>query len=130
VDGDRLLEAKPFVGGRTASWRQDGMWVESGLHRFLGFYEALPAVLKRAGLNVNDMVMWEDTFEIRVPDGGPHACFDAAPLHKPLRTVEGLIGNNDLVPPLHKVRFARFVMAAIHVREKLQGRKCAVRWLL
>lgn len=40
-----ILEAKSFVGGRTASWKQDGMPVESGLHRVLGFYEALPAIL-------------------------------------------------------------------------------------
>jgi 15-cis-phytoene desaturase len=89
------------------------MWVESGLHRFLGFYQALPSILKRAGLNLNDIVVWDDSFEIRVPDGGPHAFFGAAPLHKPLRTVAGLIGNNDLVPPLDKFRFARFVTAGL-----------------
>ena len=43
-----ILEAKPFVGGRTASWKEAGMPVESGLHRVLGFYEAFPAILKRA----------------------------------------------------------------------------------
>src|SRR5215212_3096990 len=77
-----LLEAKDIVGGRTASWRQDGMWVESGLHRVLGFYKALPAVLRRAGVDLDDIVLWEDEFEIRVPDGGPNALFGAAPLHK------------------------------------------------
>jgi 15-cis-phytoene desaturase len=40
------------------------MPVESGLHRVLGFYEALPAVLKRAGLELDAMVVWEDEFEI------------------------------------------------------------------
>jgi 15-cis-phytoene desaturase len=45
-----LVEAKGHVGGRTASWDQEGMLVESGLHRFLGFYSALPALLKKAGI--------------------------------------------------------------------------------
>jgi 15-cis-phytoene desaturase len=108
-----LLEAKPVVGGRTASWRQDGMLVESGLHRVLGFYAALPAVLKRAGVDLNTIVLWEDEFEIRVPDGGPHALFGAAPLHKPLRTIAGLIGNNRLVPPSDKIRLARFMIAGL-----------------
>jgi hypothetical protein len=43
---DGRVEAGDVVGGRTASWVQDGMPVESGLHRFLGFYEELPAHLR------------------------------------------------------------------------------------
>jgi 15-cis-phytoene desaturase len=108
-----LLESKSIVGGRTASWRQDGMLVESGLHRVLGFYEALPAILKRAGLNLDDMVVWEDEFEIWVPDKGPHARFGAAPLHKPFRTMAGLVGNNDLIPPRQKMLLARFITAGL-----------------
>jgi 15-cis-phytoene desaturase len=108
-----LLEAKAVVGGRTSSWRQNSMWVESGLHRVLGFYQALPALLKRAGVDLNTIVLWEDEFEIRVPDGGPHALFGAAPLHKPLLTVAGLMGNNNLIPPSEKMRLARFMMAGL-----------------
>ncbi len=108
-----ILEAKPYVGGRTASWQQDGMPVESGLHRVLGFYEAFPAILKRAGLDLDAMIVWEDEFEIRVPDNGPHALFGAAPLHKPLQTVAGLVGNNDLISPLQKMRMARFITAGL-----------------
>lgn len=89
------------------------MLVESGLHRVLGFYEALPAVLKRAGLDLDAMVFWEDEFEIRVPDKGPHALFGAAPLHKPLQTMAGLVGNNDLMPPVQKMRMARFIAAGL-----------------
>ena len=33
-----LLEAAPYIGGRTASWNKDGMEVESGLHRVLGLH--------------------------------------------------------------------------------------------
>ena len=43
--------------------------VESGLHRVLGFYEAFPALLRKASLNVDDIVCWEDEIEIGWPDG-------------------------------------------------------------
>lgn len=42
-----LLEAAPYIGGRTASWNKDGMEVESGLHRVLGFYTAFPKLVKK-----------------------------------------------------------------------------------
>ena len=42
----RSFEKNAWVGGRTASWDLNGMAVESGLHRFLGFYKALPALLE------------------------------------------------------------------------------------
>ncbi|MDP8969968.1 MAG: FAD-dependent oxidoreductase, partial [Actinomycetota bacterium] len=42
-----VLEAQDHVGGRTASWLEDGMPVESGLHRWLGFFKRLPALLER-----------------------------------------------------------------------------------
>ncbi len=61
-----LLEAGDVVGGRTASWLEDGMPVESGLHRFLGFFKELPRLLERCGVELGRMVCWEDEFEIRV----------------------------------------------------------------
>jgi len=64
-----LLEARDVVGGRTASWVKDGMPVESGLHRFLGYFTELPKLLKRVGVDINDIVCWEDEVEIRLPDG-------------------------------------------------------------
>lgn len=42
-----ILEKKPFVGGRTASWDEDGMKVESGFHRVIGYYKHFPRVLKK-----------------------------------------------------------------------------------
>ena len=40
----RMVERFKVVGGRCADWVDDGMHVESGLHRWLGFYRALPAL--------------------------------------------------------------------------------------
>ncbi|MFP5372013.1 MAG: FAD-dependent oxidoreductase, partial [Actinomycetes bacterium] len=98
-----LLEAGDVVGGRTASWLQDGMPVESGLHRFLGFFKELPRLLERSGVDLGEMVCWEDEFEIRLPDGGPQGIVGMSPLHKTIRTVGGLVANNDLLTPLDKL---------------------------
>jgi 15-cis-phytoene desaturase len=32
------------------------MPVESGLHRFLGFYQALPAILRKAGIDPDEIL--------------------------------------------------------------------------
>src|SRR5215216_3632209 len=85
--GVLLLEGGRVVGGRTSSWDEDGMRVESGLHRVLGFYAAFPDLLRQAGLNVDDIVCWEDEIEIRLPDGRGSGVFGAAPLYNPVGTL-------------------------------------------
>src|SRR5690554_6445773 len=64
-----LLEAREHVGGRAASWDDQGMLVESGLHRYLGFYSELPRLMEDAGIDLKKAFIWEDEIEIRVPDG-------------------------------------------------------------
>lgn len=68
VEGKRvlLLEAEPVVGGRTSSYKDNGMQVESGFHRYIGFYSAMPKVLRKAGIKLNDIFTWEEKIEIRV----------------------------------------------------------------
>lgn len=88
-----ILEAKGFVGGRTASWNQEGMDVESGLHRILGFYKQLPRLIKRAGLKVKDIVIWEDEIEIKIPNG-PSAVYGASLVFKPLKTLSAPFRNH------------------------------------
>ena len=63
-----MLEASSFIGGRTASWNKDGVDVESGLHRVLGFYTAFPKLVKKAGLKMSDIVMWKDEVKVKVAD--------------------------------------------------------------
>ena len=99
-----ILERWKIAGGRCADWVMDGMRVESGLHRWLGFYKALPQLFERAGLNPDDAVIWEDELEIRLPDGGPQAVLGLAPLHRPLQTAAGFLGNNDLMSPAEKAQ--------------------------
>ncbi len=108
-----LVEAGAVVGGRTGSWVEDGMAVESGLHRFLGFFSALPRLLERAGVDLATMVCWEDEIEIRLPDDGPRGILGLAPVHKPRRTLGGVLANTDLLPWRDKVSLARFFTAGL-----------------
>ncbi|MBW3644268.1 MAG: FAD-dependent oxidoreductase [Actinobacteria bacterium] len=108
-----LLEARDVVGGRTSSWMEDGMPVESGLHRFLGYFGALSRLLDRAGVEVGDIVCWEDEIEIRVPDGGPRAVLGLAPFRRPLKTAGGVLANNDFLGPRDKLSLVPFFLAGV-----------------
>jgi 15-cis-phytoene desaturase len=108
-----FLEKYKVVGGRCADWIDDGMPVESGLHRWLGFYKALPRLFKKAGLNHHDALIWGDEVAFRLPDGGPRAVLGLAPLHKPLQTLAGVLGNLDLLPPKEKAELAVFFSAGL-----------------
>ena len=111
--GVTLLERYKVVGGRCADWVADGMRVESGLHRWLGFYKALPQLFERAGLDPEDAVIWEDELEIRLPDGGPQGVLGLSPLHRPLQTAAGLLGNFDLMSPADKAELTLFFTSGL-----------------
>ncbi|HEX9944257.1 MAG TPA: FAD-dependent oxidoreductase [Thermoanaerobaculia bacterium] len=111
--GVLLLEAGPVVGGRTSSWNKDGMMVESGLHRVLGFYDAFPELLRQAGIDVNQIVYWEDEVEIRLPDGRGSGVFGAAPVFRPFETVGGALGNFELLSLQDRLTLAGFLSAGL-----------------
>jgi len=69
-----VLEARSVLGGRTASWTEDGMEVESGLHKFLGFYRALPTLLEECGASTDDIIEWVDELAMLTP-GRPNGEF-------------------------------------------------------
>lgn len=106
-----IVEASPYVGGRTSSWNENGMWVESGLHRVLGFYNAFPRLLKKAEINMHDIIFWEDEIEIRLPDNGPKAVYGASILHKPLKTLGSMIGNSHMLSIKDKIKIAQFFLS-------------------
>lgn len=108
----KVLEANPFIGGRTASWVEEGMPVETGLHRFLGFYTALPDLIKKVGVELDDILCWEDEVEIRSPRGD-EATLGASPLHKPLKTIWSLLGHNDFLPPTDKLALNKMFAAGL-----------------
>ncbi len=108
-----LLERNAYVGGRTADWIDDGMRVESGLHRWLGFYKALPGLFKKAGLDPDKAVIWEDEVQFRLPDGGPQAVVGLAPLYNPVETFAGWLGNLDWLSVGDKASLVPFFTAGV-----------------
>ncbi len=111
--GVTILERYKIAGGRCADWVMDGMRVESGLHRWLGFYTALPRLFRKADLDPDDAVIWEDELEIRLPDGGPQGVLGLSPLHRPLQTAAGLLGNFDLMSPADKAELTLFFSSGL-----------------
>lgn len=89
----QVLEASSFIGGRTASWNKDGMDVEPGLHRVLGFYTAFPKLVKKAGLKMSDIAIWENEVEVKISDGSSNI-YGASPSSKPLKTFSSPFKNN------------------------------------
>ncbi|WP_017813392.1 hydroxysqualene dehydroxylase [Paenibacillus shenyangensis] len=104
-----VLEAAPYIGGRTANWNEHGMGVESGFHKFIGYYVALPELLERAGIVLDEIVHWETTTNIRHPEA--EGTFGLDLLKAPLKTLAGALGNNDLLSPLDKASLAPFFAA-------------------
>lgn len=106
-----VVEANDFLGGRTASWNERGMEIESGFHRFLGFYTALPRILKKVGIKLDDILFWEDEVEIRLPYG-QHEVFGLAPVHKPLKTAASIFGHTSFISPTEKLAIGKMLGAA------------------
>jgi len=61
-----LLEKENFLGGRTSSFNDDGMKVEAGFHRHIGYYKKLPSILNEVGVHLDDIIVWEDDIEIKL----------------------------------------------------------------
>jgi 15-cis-phytoene desaturase len=103
-----ILEGAERVGGRTSNWKQDGMDVESGIHKFVGVYKHFPRLLRRAGLKLKDVFAYQDEIEMRVAEGGDKNAdpagrrrsgrFGLSMLHRPFRTIGGALGNRELLP--------------------------------
>ncbi|WP_051530014.1 FAD-dependent oxidoreductase [Anoxybacteroides tepidamans] len=91
-----ILESEPIVGGRTASWNDNGMGVESGFHRFIGYYRALPRLLQSVGVGLNEILYWEKEIDI-IKDRDTFGTFGIAPIFAPLRFLRGIIDNHELV---------------------------------
>jgi len=109
----RVIERAGVVGGRTADWDASGMRVESGLHRYLGFYTELPRLIERVGRRLEDVVVWQDEIEIRTPDGGRGAVFGASIIHRPIETILKGFGNDEFLPLGQKFAIARMLTAGV-----------------
>jgi len=88
-----LLEAHPYAGGRTASFDDDGMHIESGLHRYIGYYSALPRLLRKCKTSAGDIVTWEDKIDILLKKPKDKIVLGVAPVFGFVKTVRSIFGN-------------------------------------
>src|SRR5687767_9064594 len=119
-----VLESEPQVGGRTSNWREDGMDVESGIHKFVGFYKEFPRLLKRAGVDLDDVFIYQDEIEIRVAAGDDRNSdskrrrrsgrFGVSVLFRPIRTIGGALGNSELLSWRDKWQVVKFFSAGTY----------------
>nr|MBA3483713.1 FAD-dependent oxidoreductase [Pirellulales bacterium] len=84
--------------------------VESGLHKFLGIYRALPQLLKEVGVNVEEMLTWVDELAFLDP-AGPGARFTVSPFHHPVDTAKTALSNTDFLPTGEKAKLAAMAAA-------------------
>lgn len=71
--------------------------LESGLHRVLGIYTAFPELVKKAGLKMKNIVVWEDELEVKIGNGtgdGPSYIYGASPVFKPVKTFSSSFRNH------------------------------------
>jgi 15-cis-phytoene desaturase len=107
-----VLESHSVLGGRTASWIERGMPVESGLHKFLGVYRALPELLQRVGVDPDEVVTWVDELAYLDPVG-PEARFTVSPYHHPVATAKTALSNTDFLPTGDKAKLAAMATAGM-----------------
>lgn len=108
----RVLEDKPYVGGRTSSWDYDGMRVESGLHRVPAFYKNMLNLMKEAGIDLEKALAWEDEVEVRLPEG-PSAVYAVSLPHYPIRTLANIFGPNELCSLRERAALGLFFAAGL-----------------
>ncbi|OQP07145.1 carotene 7,8-desaturase [Geobacillus sp. 46C-IIa] len=108
-----VLEREPVIGGRTSSWEENGMLVESGFHRMIGYYRALPRLLESVGVSPNDIFYWEREIDI-LKDRRTQGTFGIAPVYAPLRFLRGLAANNDLIGPMGKLSLLPFFIRGLY----------------
>ena len=103
-----LLEKRKFLGGRTSSFMEDGMEVESGLHRYIGYYTELPRFLRKCGIRLKDILTWEEKIDILVKDKNRKVVLGVAPFFAPIKTIRGVFGNNEDLSAKDKLSLAKF----------------------
>lgn len=111
-NGKRVLviETHEYAGGRTSSFYDDGMLVESGLHRYIGYYSALPRLLKKCGVSLNEMVTWEEKANVLVKNENKKLVLGLAPVFGPLKTLRGVFGNRDCLSARDKLSLLPFFL--------------------
>ncbi|RJS58758.1 FAD-dependent oxidoreductase [Bacillus sp. PK3_68] len=116
-----LLEQESVVGGRTSSYNLEGMDVESGFHRYIGYYTYLPKVLRKAGVDLSDIFMWEEKIHVRINDEKP-LVLGMAPLLGMIKTIKGVVGNQKYLSLKDKWSLLSFFMNGLKDYVKKPGK--------
>lgn len=108
------LEKRSLPGGRTSSWMEGDMRVESGLHKVLGIYRAMPQLLRDVGVALDDIVTWVDAIEIHSPRDNPNSgYFTLAPLHRPFATLHTAL-TSPFITWSERVRLLRMLLHGLY----------------
>ncbi|MDQ0352251.1 15-cis-phytoene desaturase [Alkalibacillus filiformis] len=109
-----ILEKESHMGGRTASWDSNGMEVDAGFHRVIGYYKQYPKLLQQAGISLNDIVVWEENLDVLSPNHKHVTTFGVAPFHGPIKILSAMIGNNKSISPKAKRSLVPFFKNGLH----------------
>ncbi len=101
-----LLEKEKFLGGRTSSWNDNGMYIESGFHRHIGYYKELPNLLKEVGVSLKDIIIWEKELEIKITKENS-IILGIDPFHAPFPFLKGVLGNRNYLTPKDKFSLSK-----------------------
>ena len=103
-----VIEANSYAGGRTSSFVDKGMKVESGLHRYIGYYSALPRLLSKCGIELNKLVTWEEKADVLVKDKNKKMVLGVAPLSGAGKAIRGIAENEDVLSLKDKLSLVSF----------------------
>lgn len=103
-----VIEKQNYAGGRTSSFIDNSMPVESGLHRYIGYYSAMPKLLKKCGVKIGDIVTWEEKADILIKNENKKLVLGLAPFFAPVKTLRGVLGNNDILSVRDKLSLTAF----------------------
>lgn len=106
-----ILETHPYAGGRTSSFNDNGMKVESGLHRYIGYYSALPSLLKQCGVKINDIVTWEEKTDVLIKKQNKKLVLGVAPFFGFIKTARSILGNNEVLSARDKLSLMPFFLS-------------------
>lgn len=105
-----VLEKHSYAGGRSSSFYDDGMQVESGLHRHIGYYSALPKLLKNCGVELEDIVTWEEKADVLIKNENKKFVLGLAPFWGFKKTVKSIFGNNEILSVKDKLSLLPFFL--------------------
>ncbi|ABG53031.1 zeta-carotene desaturase / three-step phytoene desaturase [Trichodesmium erythraeum IMS101] len=114
-----VLERRDVLGGKVAAWKdEEGDWYETGLHIFFGAYPNMLQLFKE--LDIQDRLQWKDhTMIFNQPDQpGTYSRFDFPNIPAPVNGIAAILGNNDMLTWLEKIKFGIGLIPAM-----LQGQK-------